>query len=434
MDRYTRLPQNCALAIAVMCSTVAHADGLDGLGSAIAGGKPNLDVRLRHERVELDGPLAAPLTERDGEATTIRTRLGYTSGKWNDLDAQLEYEGLSVIGSDDYNSLANGNSAYPVIADAKINELNQAWVRYAGLPKTQIKYGRQRILFDNQRFVGNVGWRQTEMTYDAALLTSTLLPKTTFNYAYVSNINSFRFADFDPSPAVALDNDIDIKGHLFNAAFAAIDKKLVVSAYAYLLDFTLGADGAPLGRLFADTQTLGLRASGSVMLDAMTLSYALEYADQQDYADSPATLDASYLSMEAALAWSGIKGSIGHERLEGDGTHSFQTPLATAHAFQGWADQFLVTPLTGLVRSYASVNGAVGPVKLTAVYHVFKSETGGIDYGTEFDLLACYPISETLAVSAKYAAYAADEYPAVAAAGGATVDTHKTWLYVDYKF
>ena len=39
---------------------------------------------------------------------------------------------------------------------------------------------------------------------------------------------------------------------------------------------------------------------------------------------------------------------LGFERLEGNGTVALQTPLATLHAFNGWADKFLSTPANGL--------------------------------------------------------------------------------------
>lgn len=418
-------------SVALVSGSAQAADPLSNLPFNLAGGTPNVDLRLRYENHKIDAPLPAPITEDEANSFTVRARLGYTTGKWNDLDAQLEYEGLSVIGEDQYNSFTNGETEFPVVADAKVNEVNQAWLRYAGLPKTAVKYGRQRILLDNHRFIGNVGWRQTEMTYDATLLTSTIIPKTTFNYAYLTNVNSFRFFDFDPSPALDLSNNVDIKGHLVNAQVAAIDKKLVLTAYGYFLDFDEIPAGAPLTRLFQDTQTIGLRATGAVPIDKFTLSYALEYADLKDYEDAPTTVDADYTLIEAGLAFGSVKSTLGYEVLSGDGTYGFQAPLATAHAHQGWADQFLITPVTGLVRTYVSVNATVAKVSMTAVYHDFKADEGSMDYGDEIDLLVSYPIIESLVLSAKYAGYSADEFPVVA---GQPIDARRTWLYAEYKF
>lgn len=421
-----------ALLLAMMMSpAVVAADPLSNLPFNLAGGTPNLDVRLRYENVKMDEPLAAPMTRDEANAFTARARLGYTTGKWNDLDGQLEYEGLTVIGEDQFNSFTNRETQFPVVADAKVNEVNQAWVRYAGLPKTAIKYGRQRILLDNQRFIGNVGWRGTEMTYDATLMTSTLLPKTTFTYAYLTNVNSFRFFDYDPSAALDLSDNVDLRGHLVNAQFAPMEKKLVLTAYGYFLDFDEIPAGAPLGRLFQDTQTVGLRLTGAVPVDKLTFSYALEYADLKDYADAPQTVEGDYTLVEAGLGYGKLKGTLGYEVLSGDGTYGFQAPLATAHAFQGWADQFLITPVTGLVRTYLSLGTTLGKTSMTAVYHDFTSDQGSTNYGTELGLLVSYPLIESFVLSAKYASYDADEFPLVA---GQPIDTQKTWLYAEYKF
>ncbi|MGQ0501068.1 MAG: hypothetical protein ACT4P0_00435 [Panacagrimonas sp.] len=425
------------MGIAPLAATAA--DPLSNLPFNISGGTPNLDVSLRYEHVDQDN------LKEEADALTVRTRLGYTTGKWNEIDGQIEYENLTILGEDDFNSLTNGKTTFPVVADAKTSELNQGWIRYSGLPKTQIKYGRQRIIFDNARFVGNVGWRQTEMTYDATLLTSTLIPRLTFNYAYLTNINSFRFFDYDvnPDPAVVTleaDDDVDVKGHLINASLAAIEKKLVLTGYGYLLDFDVIPAGGGPARLFKDTQTIGLRATGAIPVAPFTFSYALEYADQQQYKDSLDTVDAAYTLIEAAVTYGKVKLTLGHETLEGDGVnHSFQTPLSTIHAFDGWADQFLITPLAGLVRSYAAINANLGQVGLMAVYHQFESDEDSIDYGDEIDLLASYKMIENLTLFAKYAAYSAEEFPTFVPATPPgsppkTFDTDKLWLYAEYKF
>jgi hypothetical protein len=60
----------------------------------------------------------------------------------------------------DYNSTRNGKNQYSIIPDPYENELDQLWRSYARIPDTIIKGGRQRIKFDDDRFIGNVGWRQ----------------------------------------------------------------------------------------------------------------------------------------------------------------------------------------------------------------------------------------------------------------------------------
>ena len=410
--------------------TATAADPLENLPFNIAGGAPNLDVRTRYESVEQDSMAASAY------ASTVRARVGYTTGKWNAFDVQLEYEGATTLGSSHFNSSENGRITYPMVADPDFNELNQAWIRYTGLPSTTLKYGRQRLVFDNQRFVGNVGWRQNEQTYDAFSLSSTIIPRVTFDYAWISNVNAFRFFDFDPDPAAtSLDDDIDVKGHYVRAAVAVVEKKLTVTPYALFLDF----DEVPAPTLAReDTRTLGARVTGAMPVAMLSWSYALEYAQQKDYEDASDAVDADYQLIETGLAYQkgkgpSVKGAVGLETLGGDGTYSFQTPLATLHAFQGWADQFLVTPAGGIEDLYASLGGTYGKASLTAVYHDYQSDEGSVDYGTEINLLASYAVIDNLTIGAKYADYDADEFP-VAGTPAAPFDTTKLWVWADYKF
>ena len=287
------------------------ADPLADLPFRLTGGTPNLDVRLRYEYLHLDAPLAAPITQDTAQQVTIRVRLGYTMAAWNGIDGQLEYEGLDTVGDDRYNSLTNGRSNYPAIPDAQVHEVNQVWLRYSGLPKTQIKYGRQRINLDNQRFVGGVAWRQDEQTFDAAYLTTTLIPKTTLQYAHLDRVNSFRNFAIEGRNT----DQVDIDAHLLNSSTAVFGKKLNVTGYGYFLDFGTVPGGA-VGRLMSNAQTVGLRAIGSLPLSSLTLGYSLEYAVQQDWRGST-DRDHRYGLIEATVGWKKLKGGVGYEVLGG---------------------------------------------------------------------------------------------------------------------
>jgi hypothetical protein len=125
-----------ALLMTALVGTATAADGPDMLPFAIMGGTPTLDLRMRAESVESD---AAALTE-DAEATTLRLRLGYTTGKWNDFDLGIEFEDISAADKTSYRSAPgglpsdNGETTRPVIADADSDladndPLNQLWAR-----------------------------------------------------------------------------------------------------------------------------------------------------------------------------------------------------------------------------------------------------------------------------------------------------------------
>ena len=396
----------CALLWGSPFSVVA-ADGTEGLTQALTGGKANLDLRLRYEDVEQDNAL------EDADALTLRTRLGYTTGKWNDFDMQVEFEDVHALGDEDYNSCpgtlsdsCNGNATFSVIADPTDTELNQFWLRYGGIANTVLKYGRQRLILDNARFIGNVGWRQNEMTYDGFNLVNTSLPKIIVNYSHLTNANNIFFGDFQ------------LEGDLLNVAWAPSEQFKLVG-YGYLVDFDVNL---PARR---DTQTLGLRAAGSVPFEPAKFIYTLEYAKQDDYKDSPSTVDADYTLVEAGAVIKPVTAKLGYEVLGGDGVFGFQTPLATLHAFQGWADVFLNTPVVGVQDTYLSLGAVVEKFNFLAVYHDFSADEGSVDFGTEIDLQVSRPISDKLNVLAKYADYSADSF---------AVDTKKLWLQAEYKF
>ena len=152
----------------------------------------------------------ASITE-DANALTLRTRLGYGTGDWQGFSAAFAVENISALGSEDYNDTINGKSTFPTIADPETTEVDTAWIRYAGLPDTSLTYGRQKVVLDNARFVGNVGFRQNQQTFDGLVASNSSLPKTTLIYGYVYNVNRI-FGDD------ATLGDLSTRTHLFNVS------------------------------------------------------------------------------------------------------------------------------------------------------------------------------------------------------------------------
>ena len=371
----------------------------DTMTKALTGGKANADIRVRYETVEQNNAL------EDATAVTARTRLGYTTGEYKDFSAFVEMESVSALGDEDYNSKTNGKATYSVIADPTGAEMNQINLSYTGISDTQLKWGRQRLILDNARFVGNVGWRQNEQTLDAFAVINNSLPDTQATYAYVYNVNTITGAD------------TNVEAHVLNVAYSGLSAGKL-TGYGYFLDFI----DAPT----ASQQTLGLRFTGKKTLnDSAKLLYTAEYASQSDFKDGASSIDSNYLLGELGASVSGITTKVSYEVLGGDGSYGFSTPLATKHAFNGWSDQFLTTPADGLTDLYITVSGKMAGTKLMAVYHDFSSDNGSIDYGTELGLLAAKKFSKNYSAVLKYASYSADTWK---------VDTDKLWLHGQLKF
>ncbi len=361
-------------------------------------------MRYRYEFVDQDNPLD------QAHASTVRTRLGYRTDDFRGFEVFAEAEDVSAVGNENYNSTVNGKADHSVVADPTETEVNQIYVRYKGLPDTSLTYGRQRLALDNHRFIGTVGWRQNEQTFDAFIGTNESLKDTKITAGYLYNANRI-FSD-----ASSIGN-FPMQAPILNVQYQGLAAG-TLTAYGYLFDFTTVDANS--------TQNLGLRFTGGTdVTQGFKVLYTLEYAIQKDYAGNPQSFEAAYWLAEAGLAAYGLTFKVGVETLESDDGRPFQTPLATLHAMNGWADQFLVTPDDGLQDLYVSAGAAVKGVKLLAIFHDYSSDINSLSYGSELGLLAVYPIDKHYTLGAKFASYAED---------GRGVDTDKAWLWGEVKF
>ncbi|MCK5729119.1 MAG: alginate export family protein [Methylococcales bacterium] len=348
-------------------------------------GQVKFNLRYRYENDATENP-----RKQVGNASTVRLRLGYLSPEFHGLQAYAEYEMNQDIGANTYNSLRNSRGGFEVIADPQEHELNQLWVSYKGIPDTEIKIGRQQIKLDNDRFIGNVGWRQMEQTFDSVLITNKSLPNTTIKAGYISQAQTI-LSTVDPmqTPFVNISYQLQDIG--------------TVTGYGYWVDIN-SARGGPYN-LNASNQTFGVSLTGKpkVTKDISGL-YRLEYAYQKDYGDNPTQYETDYYHVMGGIKAFDFTAKIGFEQLDGAGLGTtFDTPLATGHAFNGWADQFLTTPADGLRDVYASLGTNIKGVKILGVYHEFTDDTGQIDYGNEWNFLVTKKFAKHYSVLAKYA-------------------------------
>jgi len=385
----------------------------EGLETLVSDGKAALDLRYRYESVEQDDK---PST---AGANTLRLRLNLATGVVNGFSAFTEFDHVQVIGGEHHDDTRNGLVNYPVVADPEGTDLNQAWLQYAGPKGTILRLGRQRIGFDGERFIGGVGWRQNEQTYDAFRIETRAVPGAALNYAYVDQVQRV-FGPDSGTPSASLEGS----SHLLNAKFTSLPVG-AITVYGYHLDF----DDAPQ----FSSDTYGARYDGTYALgDKLNFGWALEYARQEDAGDNAAQVDAFYSLVELSFKTSAAGFTAGREVLSGeDGTFTpttnpaFQTPLATLHKWQGWADKFLTTPSAGIEDLYLGFNVKFAGWNGQAVWHDFSAEATGLDYGTEIDLSVSRKFASRYEVLVKYADYSADDL---------FTDTAKFWLQLGAAF
>lgn len=380
---------------------------------AISKGKFSLNVRLRYE--------SANQSNLDqSHALTARTRFGFTSAPVYGFQAMVEGENVANI-LDDENYNAAGSNRQPrktIIADPATTELNQAWVSYSNW-KSVVKAGRQRVVLDNARFVGDVGWRQNMQTFDAVTFQNNSIDKLSLFYGYLWEVHRI-FGDVNGLPAGNRDFHSDT--HLFNASYNACEFAKI-TGYAYLMDF----DNSPAN----STATYGGSISGAWTFDKDNkgkLNYRGEVATQTDYDSSALSYRTEYYNIEASVDYQRYTLGGGYEVLGSDSGQGFRTPLATLHAFNGWADVFLATPAVGLRDAYAFAQvGLPGGIPVRAVYHKFDADKGGADLGQEIDVQISKKLGKYWTVLAKYSHYDGVSAPAA-------FDVDKFWAQVEFNY
>lgn len=388
------------LSLILIASTGNSSVNAKTLAEALVSGKPNINFRYRFEDVAQDS------LNEDSQASTLRSRLGYRTDDYKGFKLYIEIDDVRRIGSADYSTPSAGplatsvgpkNAGHPIIADPLDTALNQLNIVYSN-EKTKATLGRQRIIRGNARFVGNVGWRQHEQTFDALSIENKPTKDFSVFAAYITQRNTITFTDISQDTL------------LIDAKYTGLPNG-VFSTYYY----DIKVDDSP-----AKWQNIGLRYAG----EFEKFSYALEFAQQENSSGE----QPSYSLLEGGYKFSGLSLGVGIETLGNDKNTSFATPLATLHKFNGFADQFLATPAQGLEDKFLKIGGKLTSVKLAAVYHEFDSDKGSIDFGSELDLSATTKFDKKYTLGAKYANYSAGD------AQSNKADATKFWLWAEAKF
>ena len=285
--------------------------------------------------------------------------------------------------------------------------------------------GRQRVMIDDQRFVGNVGWRQDEQTLDALRLDGAW-GRFKLTYAYVTHVNR----------VLGELRDWDSDSHLVNLTWSPAEQ-LRLEGFVYALDFGNSAANSSV--------TKGLKASGKTWVGLFQVAYNATYANQRDYRGNTPNYSLDYWRADLAGTFDIYTAKVSFESLEGNGTRGFTPPLATTHAFQGWSDAF-VQPLggaKGFVDGIEDLNGSINikprrrwpylfNLDVLVRYHNFDNQRTGAALGREWDAQIQAAINPKLSIALKYADF---ERAARVPLGSAAPPPSRTkvWFTLEYK-
>jgi len=406
-------------AAGIMAIAVGGAYAQDApldFGAAIQQGTPILEFRPRLELVDQTGRV-------DAEAFTARTRLGWQTARWNNLQATIEFEDVRQLGEESYDTNVNGKTTFAQVFDPDVTELNRLQVVWTPDSRFTATLGRQRINLDDQRFIGGVAWRQDEQTFDAARFDADL-GRLDITYAYIAHVNRI-FAEAQ---------DWNSDSHIANVSYTFADP-LKITAFAYALDFTKPTTPGVRNQ---SNLTYGVKALGKQWFGAVNVAYNASYATQSDYGESLLDYDLDMASIDVTATLEEFSGRLSYETLGGNGVRGFSTPLATLHAFQGWSDAFIANGVKTTVDGINDLNATLtwSPrwkwdylfnLSFLARYHDFEAERTGADLGSEWDLQATGAITPRLSWLLKFADY---DGPGVAPA---PADRTKVWFGFEWK-
>jgi hypothetical protein len=392
------------ILILAVCGLFQSANAADSFVESFKEGDVNLSFRYRYEFVDQDGFV------NNAKASTLRTRLNFESAEYNGFSFFVEADNITEVFEDNFNSGAGtspGRTNFPVIADPNGTELNQAWVNYRFKDFNSIKLGRQKILLDNQRFVGSVGFRQNDQTFDAISSTIDISDSELF-VAYIDNVNRI-FGD----DVAAGDHDNSTVLINWSNEFENMGK---LSVYYYDIN---NKDVSAFS-----TATMGARFAGN--RDA--INYAVEFASQNDAHNNNVDYSAQYLRLDLGYDFDNATIYSGYEVLSGDANKAasmFRTPLATLHKFNGWADKFLNTPQDGIESVFIGAKGDAAGFRWQIDYYDFQAQDSSRDLGTELDLEVAKDINQHVSMIFRAAIYDAKTH---------ATDTTKFWFMLSLNF
>ncbi len=395
---------------------------IDEFFKAIQGGKFSASVRVSYEYSDLKDPAG----KSPASGLNVRTRLNYKTGQFMGTSAFIQLQNLTNI-EEDFNDLKGGaQKNRDVIADPEGSRVHQAYLDFTFIPKTHIKLGRQEIILDDHRLIGNIGWRQNAQSFDGVTITNKSIQDVILFAGYANRQNTILLTQ----------NDLD-GFWMFHATYTGI-KGHKLSAFCYLLNSENDT---------RDLATYGLRAVGKVMM----LRYAIDYAYQTDWQDNDIDVSAQmfngYLGMDLNNMFAvgaGVSYIEGQDDSNSADDRPFDTLFSTAHKFNGWADVFLGTNggklKNGLLDYYADLTIKYMGAKCKLVYHYFDStddDVNGFDdaYGDEFDAVIVKKLYKNVKGLVKYAHYNeknSSARRAVGLVGGHDEDVFWTRLMVSF--
>ncbi len=384
---------------------------LDQINKSIEDvGRLSLHLRLGFEYSSLEN------TTAPAKGVTLRTRLGFLTREFSGVQGFIQLQNVENLIEDFRSPNGDGDPDYDVIADPEGSRIHQAYIDLTALPETVIRVGRQEIILDDARLIGNIGWRMHGQSFTGVRVRNSSIPGLSLDASWINQVYN-----------ILNNQDPDLDHLILLQAAYDVAEGTTATLFTYMLDTE--AD-------IRDNITYGLRLKGS--LDRF--SYDLLGALQDDHADGD-NHDGAMLTARVDAKLSPVVLGIGYEYISGGSQpgEAFDTLFSTAHKFNGWADQFLATNGGGLGNGLQDYYGKLvwnwREVSVKLFYHAFhttEDNGNGFDgwYGHEFDLDVSRPLLPGLRGAITCAFYRELD----SNAANPTADEDVVWVRLEYNY
>ncbi|MCB0466135.1 MAG: alginate export family protein [Aequorivita sp.] len=300
------------------------------------------------------------------------------------------------------------------VADENGFSLHQAWADVLLVSDLYLKIGRQEIIYDDQRFFGNVGWAQQGRSHDAAII------------KYEPSFMKLHFGAAFNQDKEALTGNVLTTNTYKSLQYVWLHKDWEKLSASFLLlnnglQYIDEIDESKNETRYSQTAGIHLKAK----VDKFNFASNLYYQFGKDVADND--LSAYLLSLEANYsAMENLNIGLGGELQSGNdygapsnGKNKAFNPLyGTNHKFNGFMDYFYVgnhSNNVGLIDLYGNLKYSFNKkTNINLALHQFLAaakidDKTSKNLGFEFDLVTSHKLSEYVNVQAGYSQFIAQK-------------------------
>lgn len=394
-------------------------------GSTFAQFRLSAEFRPRTEYSHGYATLA-DMDQKPSLFTSQRTRLNFEF-KASGIQTKLVLQDVRIWGSQAQQNL---NEDFAV-------SIHEAWGEVNFSPSLSLRLGRQELVYDNSRILGNSAWNQQARSHDLALL------------KYKGYV--------DVHLGVAYNESGDRKNNIYSGpnAYKFMQFLWINKNFDDLKVSLLGInDGRPVNTTDENsdiisqktvfTQTVGPWFEyklGKLLLTGNAYYQAGKLVNGKDLSAYEYLFETSWRPAGDLLLGAGFEELSGTDQAAAVNTaHSFNPLYATGHKFNGHMDYFYAgnhLGSVGLRDLYARIGYKVKGVDLGLDIHKFWAQsdlelTTQKDLGYEFDFYAGYKLNESVELNLGYSHLLATETLELLKGGHA--DGTQNWAWVMFTF